>query len=124
VPVFVIRQSPDFQPGLAGSVGERHEKDRRRVGADREFTFAAIRGDRIGNSFVAQGCHPGQDGPKDGLRKRYFRRSLRRGSERAYATPAGLPIELNSLFPAQAQQIIDQTDHTASGRLECPLKSL
>jgi hypothetical protein len=49
---------------------------------------------------------------------------LRPGSERTNATPVGLPIELKSLFKAQAQQIIDQTDDAAPGRLERTLKSL
>ena len=115
--------SSHFQPLLAGSVGERHTNTVRRVGADRDFTFTTIRGDRIGNSFVAQGRHPGQDGPKDRLRKRYLGQFLWLGSERTNATSIGLPIELKSLFSAQVQQIIDQTDNTALGRLERPLNS-
>jgi predicted nuclease of predicted toxin-antitoxin system len=52
-PVFAIRRGSYFQPLIARNVGERHTKYRRRVGADPEFTFTTIRGDRVGNSFVA-----------------------------------------------------------------------
>jgi hypothetical protein len=49
---------------------------------------------------------------------------MRLGSERTNATLVVLPFELKSLLPAQAQQIIDQTDNTTTGRLERSLKSL
>jgi hypothetical protein len=49
---------------------------------------------------------------------------VRLSTEQTNTTPVCLPIELKSLFPAQAQQIIDQTDNTASGRLERSLKPL
>jgi hypothetical protein len=120
----VVCRASDFQPLFAWSVGEHDSKNRRRVGAEREFAFTTIRGDRVGSSFVAQGCHPGQHGPKDRLWERNLDRFLRLRADRTNATPVGLPIQLKSSFPAQAQQIVDQTENTASVRVEHALKPL
>ena len=35
-------------------------------------------------------------------------------------TPVSLPIEPEALFPAQAQQVIDQADHTVLGSARTP----
>src|SRR5579871_2922455 len=67
--LFILRLVSDLEPLFAGSVGERHTENLRRVGAYGEFAFAAIRGNRVGNSFVAEGSQASQDGPKDRLRQ-------------------------------------------------------
>ena len=123
-PMIVIRQASYFQPLFARSIGERHTKNRWRAGADREFAFTTIRGDRAWSPFIAKRSHPGQDSPEDRFRKRYLGRFLRLSSKRTNATSVGLPIELKTMLLAQAQEIIDQTDNTALSRLECSLKPL
>jgi hypothetical protein len=122
--IFVILQASHLQSLFTWSIGERHAKNRWRAGAGCELAFTAVGGDRTWNPLVAKRSHPGEDGPEDRFRKRHLGAFLRLSSKTTNTTTVRLPVESKILLPAQVQQVIDQANDTALGRLERFPKSI
>jgi hypothetical protein len=68
--------------------------------------------------FIAQGGQAGQQRPQDRLADGYVNQLFPVARAGTNAPMAGSPIELKAVLPAYRQQIVNQTDDTATGTHE------
>src|SRR5262249_27987484 len=112
--ILVVRSHSNFQPLYGWRISERYAKGRWRVCRGCEFAFAAIWRNGILSSFVAEHRNAGQKGAKDRLLQGYLCYFICRRTKCAKSALLILPIQLKRLTPAPVQQIIDESDNTAT----------